>query len=257
MMIFDFDGVLMDSIDEVVVTGYNAVTDRRLTTLDDVPETVAARFRQNRFHLRNSADLFALMDWCVAVDGESSDRVSENERLDRSEFAAVLEKTPLPASERSSRLFAARDAFMEHDRDAWMRLHRPFQPIWNELAGGLAHPIVILTSKNHAAIVALCLFFNLEITPENVYAGDGGTDKTTNLKIIHERFGRPSYRFIDDAIGNLRQLGADFNTGDPSIELILAGWGYVGPDDAAEAERLGYRVLRRPTVASLIRSGRE
>jgi beta-phosphoglucomutase-like phosphatase (HAD superfamily) len=33
MLIFDFDGVLINSLDEVVLTTYNAATDRFVTSL--------------------------------------------------------------------------------------------------------------------------------------------------------------------------------------------------------------------------------
>ena len=79
-----------------------------------------------------------------------------------------------------------------------------------------------------------------------------GRGKTANLKAIHDRFNRHPYRFIDDSLGNLRQLDADFNRNRRFIDLMLSGWGYVGPGDAAEAEQLGYQVLLKPTVLSLL-----
>ena len=252
MLIFDFDGVLMDSMDETLVTGYNAVAGSRVTTLDPIPGTVVKRFRQNRFHVRNSSELFALMEWCVAADRTSSDPAMGNGRLGQSEFESILGRSPLRPSDRSTQFFAARRTFMETDRNAWLALHRPYQPIWDELVRRSRVPILLLTSKNRAAVLELCAHFGMAVLPENVYSGDGGTDKTANLKAVHERFNRQPYRFIDDSLGNLRQLDADFNRNRRFIELMLAGWGYAGPGDAAEAERLGYRVLLQPTVMSLL-----
>lgn len=252
MLIFDFDGVLMDSMDEVAATGYNAVTGRCLTTLDAMPGTVVMRFRQNRCRVRTSDEIFSLMDWCVTVDGATSSISPGDERLSRPEFETILAKSPLTPAERSTRFFAARKRFMETDRNAWLALHRPFQPIWDELAFRSKAPVILLTSKNRAAVIELCAHFGLGILPEDVYSGDGGTSKTTHLKTIHARFNCDPYRFIDDSIGNLRRLDADFNVNRRFVDLILAGWGYIGSGDAAEAEKLGYRILSRPSVTSLI-----
>ena len=243
MLIFDFDGVLMDSMDEAGVTGYNAVTGRRLTALDAVPPAVARRFRRNRFLTRNSAELFALMAWCIETERAPAPRRA---RLGRSGFEALLGRSPVSPAERSTRFFEARRRFMETDRSAWLGLHRPFQPIWDQLARRDALPVVILTSKNRAAVLALSAHFELFTAPENVYSGDGGTGKTENLRALHRRFNRPRYRFLDDALGNLRRLDADFNPGRRLVDLTLAAWGYVGPGDAAEARRLGYEVLQKP-----------
>ena len=251
MLIFDFDGVLMDSLDETLVSGYNAVSGKSVTTLDAIPETVVRRFRQNRFHVRTSDELFVLMEWCVAVNRGPTLLDLENGRLDRSGLEAMLRQSSFAPSERSARFFEARREFMAADRKSWIALHRPFQPIWDELAHPDREPAILLTSKNRAAVLALCAHFGLAMPPENVYSGDDGTSKTANLKAIHHRFNSPRYRFIDDSLGNLQRLDADFNGFRRFIDLILAGWGYVGPEDAAEAERLGYRVVPRSSVASL------
>lgn len=252
MLLFDFDGVLMDSMDETLVTGYNAAAGTCVTTLGSIPGTVVRRFKQNRFRVRNSSELFALMDWCVAADGAPSHPAMENGRLGRPGFENILAASPLTPSERSTRFFAARKRFMETDRSAWLALHRPYQPVWDELARRSGHPAILLTSKNRAAVEELCAHFGLAMLPENIYSGDGGKDKTANLEAIHERFNCRPYRFIDDSLDNLRQLDADFNRNRRFIDLMLAGWGYVGPGDAAEAEQLGYRVLLKPTVLSLL-----
>ena len=54
MVIFDFDGVLMDSVGEVALTTYNAATGRLCASLAEMPPGVAALFRRNRFHVQQS-----------------------------------------------------------------------------------------------------------------------------------------------------------------------------------------------------------
>jgi hypothetical protein len=59
---------------------------------------------------------------------------------------------------------------------------------------------------------------------------------------IMQRCGSETYWFIDDSLKNLRDLDQDFNKPDKRITLLLAAWGYSGPDDAAYAHELGYPV---------------
>ena len=66
MLIFDFDGVLMDSVREVAVTAYNTLKgDILLSRLDQLPQDALALFLRNRFHLQPIGDAPVLMNWCL------------------------------------------------------------------------------------------------------------------------------------------------------------------------------------------------
>ena len=56
MLIFDFDGVLINSIDEVVLTTYNATTATLHTALTDLPPELVSLFKRNRFHVQPFLD---------------------------------------------------------------------------------------------------------------------------------------------------------------------------------------------------------
>ena len=47
MLIFDFDGVLINSIDEVTVTAYNAVSGATITALEKLPDDLVALDRKS------------------------------------------------------------------------------------------------------------------------------------------------------------------------------------------------------------------
>ena len=76
-----------------------------------------------------------------------------------------------------------------------------------------------------------------------MYSGDKGTTKIDNFSRIRQRFKEPAYAFIDDSVKNLRELDDHFNRDEKTVSLILAKWGYTGPNDARLAERLGYRTM--------------
>ncbi len=65
MLIFDFDGVLINSLDEVTLTVYNTTTAKRVTSLADLPEALVGLFQRNRYHVQPIGDAILLMGWCV------------------------------------------------------------------------------------------------------------------------------------------------------------------------------------------------
>ena len=96
----------------------------------------------------------------------------------------------------------------------------------------------------------LCHHFDLPVLSENVYSGDHGTTKIENLLQIQDRFKQSRYTFVDDSLANLRELDTCFNAAEPVLDLLLASWGYNGPDDAALAREAGYPFI---TQADLIK----
>ncbi|MFP4347828.1 MAG: HAD family hydrolase [Thermodesulfobacteriota bacterium] len=235
MLIFDFDGVLINSIDEVTVTAYNAVSGESATTLEELPGDLVALFQRNRFHARAAPDVFSLMDWCRRHFEQQSDHL-----LSPSEFQAILSEDDRPPEARREQFFKTRRRFVEKNRDAWFSLNAPYQPLWDALMERGGRRVVLLTSKNRAAAGDLCRRFDLQVADENIYSGDGGANKIDNMNRIHERFQRPAYTFVDDNLANLKQLDDHFNQNKDFLHLLMAAWGYVGPDDRDRAGQSGY-----------------
>jgi FMN phosphatase YigB (HAD superfamily) len=238
MLIFDFDGVIINSLDEITVTAHNAVTDRLDTTLRALSSNVIRLFQQNRFHVQGIGDVVTLMKWCKDNDSGDPDYIMSPEAYESLRISA---ETPLV--ERTRTFFAVRKSFVHKDRERWLALNAPFPKIWNELKKIPVEKIVILTTKNREAVLQLCKFFGYELLDNNIYSGDDGILKTENLNAIHERFKAGPYDFIDDSLSNLKELDRHFNTPDSKfINLILAAWGYIGPEDAGMAAALGYDI---------------
>ena len=251
MLIFDFDGVLVDSVREVAATGYNAVTGKTVTRLDDVPPGLYDLFRRNRPVIRSAPELYTLMRWCV-----DHYEMRPEARLTREAFENLLVAEALPSDERASRFFEARDRFMDADRDAWLALNAPFQPLWDRLRdrlrdGGGEGP-VILTNKNQAAVLEICRHFGLTASPDAIYGGDENRPKTERMTRLDARYGDRPYTFIDDALGNLVEMDRHFNGEEAVIRPALARWGYLGPGDVDEARRFGYDVFDQDDVTAII-----
>jgi hypothetical protein len=113
---------------------------------------------------------------------------------------------------------------------------------------------VILTNKNHDATLRLCHHFDLDIDANDIYSGDRGTTKVENMQQIQNRFGIEYVSFIDDSVKNLKDLDIEFNREKQMLSLLLAGWGYTGPDDARIARECGYRVFNQTDLVLLMGS---
>ena len=238
MLIFDFDGVLMDSVREVAVTAFNMLTGDTVTRLDQIPENAQKLFFRNRFHVQPIGDAPILMKWCLEIGESKSGKL-----LSPREYDEIINQANEPVAARTTRFFETRNRFKSKDLEAWFALNAPVQPLWRIIIENPAADILLLTNKNREATISLCNHFGLKINEKNVYSGDHGTTKIENMTQIMQRFSNQAYAFVDDSVKNLCEVDAYFNKAENLISLIFATWGYTGPDDARTAKNLGYQVV--------------
>ena len=248
MLIFDFDGVLINSIDEVVLTTYNATTENLHTALADLPPELLALFKRNRFHVQPIGDAILMMQWCLNHYRSAPDKL-----LTAGEYQHIIADPDIILRKRSERIYERRNHFIEKDQQAWMALHRPYQPIWDHLIRSDYKPLVILTNKNKDATLRLCRFFELDVDERNIYPGDHGITKSQHMQQIQARFSADLFYFIDDSVKNLKQLDADINRENKVLSLMFAAWGYAGPDDRKFAESHGYPVFQQEDLVAFMR----
>jgi hypothetical protein len=238
MLIFDYDGVLLDSVREIAVTAYNMLNGTIATRLDQLPQTALNLFLRNRFHVQPIGDAPILMKWCLELRESAPDKL-----LTPEEYADIIRQVDEPVAARTTRFFETRNLFKAKDIDAWRALNAPVQPLWRILMDSPTQNLVLLTNKNLDATLSLSTHFGLNINEKNIYSGDHGTTKIDNMSRIMQRFNKPAYTFIDDSVKNLREIDEHFNQEGKTIELIFATWGYTGPDDARTAENFGYQAV--------------
>jgi hypothetical protein len=238
MLIFDYDGVLLDSVREIAVTAYNMLNGTIATRLDQLPQTALDLFLRNRFHVQPIGDAPILMKWCLELGESDPDKL-----LTPEEYADIIQQADEPVAARTTRFFETRNLFKARDIEAWRALNAPVQPLWRILMNSPTENLVLLTNKNLDATISLSTHFGLKINKDNIYAGDHGTTKIENMTRIMQRFNKPAYAFIDDSVKNLREIDTHFNRQAKIISLLFATWGYIGPDDARTAENFGYQVV--------------
>lgn len=248
MVIFDFDGVLMDSMEEVAVSAYNACTAKLVTRAHDLPNGLLDKFRSYRSFMRTPAEAIPLMTWCLArANG------SDGGDLDRGTFEQCCTTSPGSSRSRRRRFFEARQRLTEKNPSAFFSLNRPYQPLWGYLSD-YGKPIVILTTKNRQAVLKLCRHFELAINPGDIYSGDQGMTKTANMEVIHRRFEASCYFFIDDLRQNLMELKGGFVKEGVTLSLFLADWGYGTDEDAVFASTSGFGILDQKGAIDLLGS---
>ena len=247
MIIFDFDGVLMSSLDEVVLTVYNAAVGDLVTSAAGLPGGLGRLFRRNRFHVQQIGDGLTLMSWCISNYQREGDRI-----LAPDEYRRIISGSAVPLAERTRRVYESRSLFIETDPDRWYGLHQPFQPLWNVLKDQQTQPVVILTHKNRDATRRLCRYFGLDVEENNIYSGDHSVGKVENIRSIFKRFRSQLYHFIDDSIKNLHELNNAFNSKNRHLELLFASWGYKGPEDEEVARLSGYPIFSQEETIRLL-----
>lgn len=238
MLIFDYDGVLLDSVREIAVTTYNMLQGTIATRLDQLPQKALAMFLRNRFHVQPIGDAPVLMKHCLEIAETEPEKL-----LTPAEYEELIKPVAEPVAARTTRFFETRNLFKAKDLKAWTELNAPVQPLWQIISEKPTEQLVLLTNKNRDATISLSSHFGLRISPDNIYSGDHGTTKIENMTRIMQRFSQPAYAFIDDSVKNLREIDEHFNRQENIISLIFATWGYIGPDDARTARDFGYQVV--------------
>ena len=110
MLIFDFDGVLINSLDEVVLTSYNAATNSLVTALAQVPADPVQMFKNNRFHVQPIGDAIVLMNWCLANCQKNSQTI-----LNREDYEAQTHRADIDLVDRTNLIYATRKRFIDTD----------------------------------------------------------------------------------------------------------------------------------------------
>lgn len=227
MIVFDFDGVLINSLKEVALTAHNAAFETQFYSLDQLDPKYLRNFTELRYAVQPAGDFLPFAEACRQQD----------KRDVLPTFESLRNSSTLKA--RTKLFFSTRRAFVSSHREQWLDLHTAYEPLFGVLKGKHQDSIVLLTNKDSKAVVDLCQYFSLRLCPENIYSGDGGRTKKENFCAIRERFQTNDYYFIDDSIKNLAQLKEKL----PDVGYMLASWGYIGPTDIEDAQSLDISVF--------------
>lgn len=243
LLVFDFDGVIADSIKEQAVTAYNTLHSLRgkptlATSLEDLPHNFFDRFAASRTRFHHAHTVVLLAYWCEEQEGEPTE----------SSIAALRKTIPHSDSEIRSRFFLLREQFIQSAPKEWAALNPAYPEVWSDIR--TQDPLIIVTDKNSSPVKLLFSAWGRPLTTDDVlYSGDNNEPKVENFAKLCKRFPKTSFHFIEDSLVNLKAVYGAFPD---KVFGYLASWGYITEQIASSAQAQGFPLLSPEGLKDLI-----
>ena len=218
-LLWDFDGVIIDSIDECLLTSYNAylqyqgIYNEFIETLEDIPKYYREEFYRTRKYVRPAGEFFALYK-----------AASDNIKIESyGIFRKLLEDNSEDIAEFQRLFYSTRDKLKNKYPQYWFELHRSYPQIktnWQKLKEHF--DFYIVSNKDFRSISEILDHFGLAINKNNIFGTDFSLNKKKIVEHIMSTKSTAANRvfLIDDNYQNL----LDFC--DTGIKLFFASWGY-------------------------------
>lgn len=235
MIIFDFDGVLIDPIQELALVSYNLVSASRLFSIEELPKDYLKLYLRNHHLVVTPKNILDLSLWSVATleSGGNTDSILSREELSS---AHLSQKHSFTAKD----FFEVRKWLMEEHSSKWLELNKPFPEIWRATQKLDPNKYFILTNKNRSAVEKICEYYGLKILSSRLFTGETGRTKHQNiLELDKLETSDTNYIFVDDAIENLEIL---YPVLPGRIHPVLATWGYNNAEDRLTAQKHGFEL---------------
>lgn len=220
ILALDFDGVINDSLDECLISSYNAwqVIDsspKWAWSNADIPQPIVDCFRANRYHARNGAEfwliLMASKHSSNAVTSETFDRLRQEHEPFLLEFEQIF--------------FNVRTRYRTEDMDRWLNLHTRYaQSVehWHDLL--ISATCHIVTTKDLASVKFFNQHWQLGINEDNLWTREMDLPKSEIIKLIARKADCPTsnIHFVDDhpdQVSSVAMTGAN---------VYWASWGFQG-----------------------------
>jgi len=221
LLVFDFDGVLMDGMPEYWWSARRAA--HRLDPSLMLPEQAPASFVALRPHIHKGWEMVLVAAALARPD------FSLEAWLSNYDQALALELARVTANEKAlqAALETVRDTALREDPVAWLALHRFFPGVERRLRqlGEEGVPWLVLTTKGGAYATRLLEAAGLE--PQAVYGHERGSKPEVLLSLLN---GERSLWFVEDRRPTLERVRV--TPGLEAVRCFLALWGYLAPGDS-------------------------
>lgn len=222
--VFDFDGVICDSVGENLLTTWRAVAPTGLPATP--PADVEARFRACRPVIETGHQNIPLLH--LLLDGYEVEQIhTDFDRLHKDFLAARGQSE----ADSMAAFGQARAAWQAADPDGWFNA-QGFYAHAIEPVNRVADRAVIATTKQHEFACRLVTHAGLQIPLPRVYGMErlGPQKKRNVLEAVLERNPQAQVHFFEDRIATLNKM-----TDLPRLALHLVDWGYNLPQERAAA----------------------
>ena len=246
LVVFDFDGVLVDGMEEYWWSARRAALElerqghRTVPTLC-LPDEIPPAFRQLRPLIHKGWEM-VLMAAEVGRPDESLENLLES-------YPQALANAQARWGQSSGALQALLEAVrreaLSTDRQGWLDRHHLYPGVRERLhqLEKEGAPWAVLTTKGEAFTAELLTAAGLR--PVALYGHEAGNKTEVLDKLLQKQPGfegslRPLW-FVEDRRPTLELVRQ--SAGLDSVRCLLASWGYLAPDDHKGLEELGIQWL--------------
>jgi len=228
-IVFDFDGVIINSIDECYYVGVEAYN----------------RIGGNLKFCKKTKNLYKKARPYIRI---TEDHLPTFYMIEKGFFDPSLLKTfkkNLKRKEKEyvKKFYEIRKDFQKKDFKGWLSMHKPFYEIVKFMKKNIKRwNIFISTTKNKEAVKIILKSISFKFQPSKIFSREFSTDKSKHIKEISKRYGIEEEKiiFIDDNLENL--INIKRNT--KAIPL-LASWGYINKEILKNARKNKIKIINK------------
>ena len=243
VLVMDFDGVIVDSMNEGLFNGFNAyiyfhphtrLFGRGRFTFDNFNKIIKKynnqykKFRKLRCYLRTALDYYYFF---LAIE-----QIAKIKNV--LDFDKFSEKSGMGYERYTKIFYLNRLEYMKHF-DKWINLTPLFSFMKDYLKSSNLDNVFISTSNRKSTVSNILRYYKIKFPEKNIFDNQTSLDKMDHIKIIKKRKNIEFHDiyFIDDQVRiliELKKLG---------VKCHLAGWGYNNEEQRKEAVRNGIDLI--------------
>ncbi len=233
---FDFDGVICDSTEECLITGYNAWLkfqnkSQFITASKQVSEDLAKYFRAWRGLVRTADQYFVVFNSYGKNQKLKNEQDFEQRCIQKKSLQNKYQKL----------FFAAREELRNKDIEYWSNLHYPYQGIADGLQRiiKIANVFMVTSGKDKPSVKIFLRHLGIDFPEEKIYDKQIAANKRTALEKIAQQTGQKlkDIIFLDDNINHI------FNLKQAGCQISMAGWGYHTDEHLTKVAARGIPIL--------------
>lgn len=220
LLVFDFDGVIVDGMAEYWWSAWHACQFLGAAPSGLLPDDVPDVFRLLRPWVHHGWEMVLLAAEVSQLNPVlwMSDYPSQQRR--------ALERRGWDAESLQQALDRSRREAVTSDRSAWLDLHRPYPGLVDRLQrlDGENADWAVLTTKTASFTADLLAGF--ELKPWRLLGREAGSKPDVLLRLQGER---PLRAFVEDRRATLEAVQS--TSGLEHLSCLLVSWGYLRPED--------------------------
>lgn len=255
ILALDFDGVIVNSINDALVTSFNTyVKFYKYTELFGGKRIELNNFKEMPNKFPDEAKKFKELKVYAGCADEFVGifmAIDENVKIkNQKEFDEFKESIPEEKKKEFSKAFYEERYALQKDMSSWNKLTLPFEKIIDGVKKLIKkNKICFITNKDKRTIIMLFKRFGIKLGPDVIWDKDAGIDKAEKLIKLADKFKtKPKdILFVEDILAHLlkvKPLG---------ITCFLATWGVNNKKQRKEAQEKGIILLSQDNFYGMLK----